>query len=133
MHFHPIKTLTQHARGIAGGFLAALLLSACASAPVAPTESLNDARSAIENAEQAEARQYAAAELEAAHAQLKSAEEAVSTERMTDAERLALQSRVSAELATARTEAAKATAINREMERSAEALREEMRRQGDQQ
>lgn len=133
MTFHPIKTLTQHYRAIAGGLLAALLLSACASAPVAPTESLNDARSAIEDAEQADARQHAPAELEEAQAQLRAAEEAVSAERMTEAERLAEQARVSAALAKARTEEAKAADINRQMERSAEALREEMRRGGDQQ
>jgi hypothetical protein len=52
---------------------------------------------------------------------------------MTRAEQLALQSRVAAELATARTEAAKAEAINREMGRATDALDEEMRRQGDQQ
>jgi hypothetical protein len=39
---------------------------------------------------------------------------------------------VTAELALARTEATKATEINREMQRSADALDEEMQRQGDQ-
>ncbi|WP_341939094.1 DUF4398 domain-containing protein [Marinimicrobium sp. C2-29] len=133
MSFTPIRILTQHSRALVGGLLTALLLSACASAPVAPTESLNNARGAIENAEQAEARQYAPAELEEAQAQLTAAERAVSEERMLEAERLAEQARVSAALAKARTEEAKAAAINRQMERSAEALREEMRRGGDQQ
>jgi hypothetical protein len=49
------------------------------------------------------------------------------------AEQLAQESRISAELAFARTESAKATEINREMSRSAEALRDEMRRTGEQQ
>ncbi|GGC75859.1 DUF4398 domain-containing protein [Marinobacter halophilus] len=112
---------------------ATLTLVACASAPVPPTESLNMAREAITNAEQAEARRYAGAELEEANRHLDAATKAAAAERMTEADRLAKQAVVAAELAMARTEAAKATEINREMGRGAEALDEEMRRQGDQQ
>ncbi|MHA7808910.1 MAG: DUF4398 domain-containing protein [Marinobacter adhaerens] len=112
---------------------AALTLVACASAPLPPTESLNGARDAIASAEQAEARQYAGAELEEANRHLAAAVKAVEEERMTEADRLAKQARVAAELAVARTEAAKAAAINLEMGRGAEALDEEMQRQGDQQ
>lgn len=112
-------------------FLATLTLAACASAPLPPTESLNMARDAIASAEQAEARRYAAAELEEANRHLVAANEAVAAERMTEADRLAKQARIAAELAIARTEAAKAAEINREMERGAEALEEEMQRQGD--
>lgn len=113
--------------------LAALTLVACASAPLPPTESLNMASDAIANAEQAEARRYAGAELEEANRHLAEANKAVAAERMTEADRLAKQARVAAELAIARTEAAKAAEINREMGRGAEALDEEMQRQGDQQ
>jgi hypothetical protein len=48
------------------------------------------------------------------------------------ANRYAEQSTLTAELATARTEAAKAQAVNAEMNRSADALIEEMQRTGDQ-
>lgn len=113
--------------------LATLTLVACASAPLPPTESLNMASDAIANAEQAEARRYAGAELEEANRHLAEANKAVAAERMTEADRLAQQARVAAELAIARTEAAKAAEINREMGRGAEALDEEMQRQGDQQ
>ncbi|MCG2580731.1 MAG: DUF4398 domain-containing protein [Marinobacter sp.] len=114
-------------------FFATVILVACASAPLPPTESLNAARDAIAQAEQAEARRYAGAELEEANRHLAAADQAVEEERMTEADRLAQQARVTAELAMARTEAAKAAAINREMGRGAEALDEEMQRQGDQQ
>ena len=111
-----------------------MLLGACASTrPVPPTESLNAARQAIANAEQSDARQFASAELNEARERLSQAERAVTVENMIMAEHLAQQSRVSAELASARTESAKAEEINREMSRSAEALRDEMRRTGDQQ
>jgi len=51
---------------------------------------------------------------------------------MTEADQLAKQSRVAARLAMARTEAAKAAEINREMGRGADALDVEMGRQGEQ-
>ncbi|RRQ21341.1 DUF4398 domain-containing protein [Thiohalobacter thiocyanaticus] len=113
--------------------VAFVLLSACASAPLAPTASLNAAREAIASAEQAGARQYAGAELDEAQQKLIKAEGYVNNEKMIDAERFAQQSLVAAELASARTEAAKAEEINREMGRGADALIEEMRRTGDQQ
>ncbi len=110
----------------------AALLTACASAPLPPTESLNAARDAIARAEQSDARQYAGAELEEARAQLVMAEKAVAKESMTEADQLAKQARVAARLAMARTQAAKAAEINREMGRGADALDVEMGRQGEQ-
>lgn len=122
-----------NARQVITLLIATLILTACATAQLPPTEALNAARDAIENAEQAQARQYAGAELEEANQHLMAANKAVEDERMVEAERLARQARVAAELAIARTEAAKAAEINREMGRGAEALDEEMQRQGDQQ
>ncbi|WLD57210.1 DUF4398 domain-containing protein [Salinispirillum sp. LH 10-3-1] len=133
MNHLPITGFISRSYRLGIGLLAAVLLTACASTPNSPVESLNAARSAITSAEQAEARQYAPADLEEARAQLKMAEEAVLAEEMLKAERLAIQSRLAAELAMARTEATKATAINQEMERSSDALEEEMKRQGTQQ
>ena len=52
---------------------------------------------------------------------------------MMQAERFAQQSRVQAELASARTDEAKAAAVNKEMERGADALTEEMKRAGESQ
>lgn len=128
-----IKRAAERARYLVILLVAPLFLAACASAPEPPTESLNAAKDAIASAEQAEARQYAGAELEEANRHLTAAEEAAEAEEMTEADRLAKQARIAAELAIARTEAAKAEEINREMERSVEALEEEMRRQGEQQ
>ncbi|WP_347330915.1 DUF4398 domain-containing protein [Marinimicrobium locisalis] len=118
-------------RGYLGLALAVILVSACATAPVAPTAALVEARDAIASAEQAGARQHAGAELDEAQQKLVAAEEAVSNERMAEAERLAREAAVVAELASARTESAKAAEINREMGRSADALDEEMKRTGD--
>lgn len=121
-------------RGALGMVMAIMLLGACAAAVApAPVASMTAAREAIADAEQAGARQHAGAELDEAQEKLMMAERAVSDEEMSDAERFARESAVVAQLASARTESAKAAEINREMGRSSDALVEEMRRTGDQQ
>ena len=108
-----------------------LFLSACSSKPVAPDSAMAAAHNAIANAEQSDARQYAGAELDEARHQLAQAEMAVRQEEMGQAEIYAQRSRVSAELASARTEQAKAKALNEELDRGAKALLEEMERAGE--
>jgi hypothetical protein len=110
------------------GLVAVLTLVACASTPPAPTANLVAARSAIADAEKAGAGQYASQELTEARAKLAAAENAVGEKNMAVADRLALQSRVEANLASARTGAAKAAVVNDEMKRSNDALVEEMQR-----
>lgn len=133
MHLHVTGILTRFSRNALLLLAATLFIAACASVPEAPVSTLDEARSAIASAEQAGARQYAGAELDEAQQKLIRAEESVENEKMVDAERYAQQATTLATLATARTESAKATEINREMERSIDALIEEMRRQGDDQ
>ena len=125
----PRGSLCCSALGLTG---AILLATGCASTPLAPTRSLDAARTAISNAERADAGRYAAAELGEARQKLASADSAVKAETMVVAEQFAEQSRVEAELASARTEAAKAAAVNKEMRLGADALSEEMQRAGDQ-
>jgi hypothetical protein len=105
-----------------------MVLTACASTPPAPTESLKAAQQAIAVAEQADAGRYAAGELSEARAELTSANAAVSDAHMTVAERLADQSRTEAQLAFARTSYVKAQAVNDEMTRSNGALIQELQR-----
>lgn len=135
MHESIRNQLSRRVRLASGLALTAVILGGCASTPSVPppTASMDAARQAIASAEQSDARQFASAELDEARQRLNGAERAITAEDMIMAERLAQQSRVSAELASARTESAKAEEINREMRRSAEALRDEMRRTGDQQ
>jgi Domain of unknown function (DUF4398) len=109
-----------------------MLAAACASTPPAPDASLNAAKMAISNAERADASHYAGAELGEARQKLALADGAVLKPDMILAERLAQEARVEAELAFARTEAAKATAVNDEMARGADALMEELDRAGGQ-
>ena len=119
---------------VAAGLTGALMLvTACASVPPELTASLDAAKVAIANAEKADASHYAGAELSEAREKLALADGAVKDESMIQAERLAQQSRVEAELASARTAAAKAEAVNEELSRGTDALVEEMDRAGDQQ
>jgi hypothetical protein len=111
--------------GLAVGLLA---IGACASAPPAPAPSLQAARTAIETAEKADAGRYAAVELGEARKRLASAEASVGEEKMFLAHRLAQESRAQAELAFAKTAAAKANEVNDEMKRSTETLIDEMKR-----
>lgn len=112
---------------------ALLLVAGCASAPMAPTASIDEAKLAIQAAERNDASRYAASELDEARQKLVQADKAVAAEDMISAGRFAEESTVAANLAAARTEATKAVAINEEMGRGAEALLEEMQRAGDQQ
>ncbi|HEX9853324.1 MAG TPA: DUF4398 domain-containing protein [Woeseiaceae bacterium] len=112
---------------------AMLLFAGCATAPMAPTASLNEAKLAIQAAEKNDASHYAGAELDEARQKLIQADKAVVSEDMVRAKQLAQESTVTAKLAAARTEATKAKAVNDEMSRGADALIEEMQRAGDQQ
>lgn len=135
MHQLTRNATRRRVRLALGLALTAVLLGGCASTPSVPppTHHIDAARQAIASAEQSDARQFAGAELDEARQHLTRAERAFAANDMVAAERLAKQSRVAAELASARTEAAKAEEINRQMRRSADALRDEMRRTGDQQ
>lgn len=108
-----------------------MLVGACASTPPAPESALDAARVAISNAEKAEAGRFAGAELGEAREKLALADTATRDENMVMAERLARESQVQAELASARTAAAKAATVNEEMGRGADALAEEMQRAGE--
>lgn len=110
-----------------------LLVAACASEPPAPTASLNKAKLAIEVAEQGDASHYAGAELDEARQKLAAADKDVLAKNMVLASRHAEESTATAELASAKTEAVKAQAVNDELTRGVDALTEELKRTGDQQ
>jgi ABC-type uncharacterized transport system auxiliary subunit len=112
---------------VATGLAGLLMITACASTP-APTAQLQAAQQAIASAERADASRHAAVELAAAQARLASANTAVQAEEMEAAARLADESRVEADLATARTASVKARMVNDEMKRSTGTLIDEMQR-----
>lgn len=113
---------------LVGVLVGALALGACASTPQPPSRALQAAESAIATAEQARVADYASAELTLAREKLAAARSAVRNEEMLQAEYLAEESRVHAELASARAEEIKAKAVNDEMQKSIDTLKQEMQR-----
>ena len=105
-----------------------VMLSACASVPPAPTQQLQAAELAISTAEKAGVADYASPELTEARNNLRAAEAAVVAEDMVGAQRLAERARLDAELATAKSDAAKAKVVNDEMRKSIDTLKQEMQR-----
>ncbi len=104
------------------------LSAACASTPPAPDASLQAAEQSITAAERLDAGHSAPGELGEARSKLAAAKVAVEAGRMASAERLALQSRAAAELASAKTAAVKALAVNAEMKSSNAAMLDELNR-----
>jgi hypothetical protein len=107
---------------------AVLLVAACASTPPEPTVALKAAEQAIATADQTRVADAASPELNEARQKLTAAQSAAQDKHMVEAERLAFESRVDAELASAKSEALKAQAVNDEMKRGTEALTQEMDR-----
>jgi hypothetical protein len=130
---NPNLITRMHLRSLIAAIGTAMVLAACASTPPAPTAALDAAQIAISNAEKAEAGQYAAGQLAEARDRLSSANSAVAANHMIVAERLANESRAEAELASAATAAVKAQAVNAQMQRSNQNLKDELQRNtGDQ-
>lgn len=113
---------------LAAAAIAGLLtLTACAT-PKPPTEALQAAELAITSAEQARVADYASPELGEAREKLAAARNAVQKEEMTLAEHLAEQSKVDAELASAKADVARAQEVNNEMLKSTDVMKQEMQR-----
>lgn len=105
-----------------------LALTACLSSPLPPTQQMQAAQLAITSAEQERVADYAPQDLRHAHDKLAAARVAIQQEDMERAARLAEESRVSAELATAITARMKAKAINDDMQQNINALQREILR-----
>jgi len=134
-HFVHIKNLKANRRSSALliNIAASLTLAACTSTPP-PIEAIKASEDAITTADQALATEYAAPELNEAREKLNAARKQVKQENNEAAKRLAEESRIDAELALAKSDAAKAKAVNDELKKSITAMKEEMQRKtGDQQ
>jgi len=114
---------------------AGLLLSACASDPVPPTAELQSAEAALDRAQEAGAAQVAGPEMRAAIEHLTAAKVKAAGDKeddMVDARRLAQKSEADSELALAKSEEAKAEAVNQQIKEGIEALRAESMRKMEQ-
>lgn len=115
---------------VAAAVAGLLVLGGCAS-PQPPSAELQAAELAITSAEQARVADYASPELGQARDKLAAARVAVQEKKMVEARRLAEQSQLDAQLATARAEATKAKLVNDEMLKSTESMKQEMQRTTD--
>jgi hypothetical protein len=128
MNMHAFSPLPARSRlHTAVALIGVVLLAGCASTPP-PTASLQAAQQAIARAEQNEAGRYAPEQLAEARVQLATANTAVTQDKMIAAKQMAEQSRVEADLASAKTADVKANAVNDEMRHSTATLVEEMQR-----
>jgi len=103
-------------------------LCACASSPDRPFQDLARAEASIEQADQTGAREYGAAELDAAREKLARARAAADNDENVAASRYAREAAVDAELATAITRNRKAELAVEELNKSIETLRQEIAR-----
>ena len=126
---HPsIRAIRGSPRFVALSVTGLLVIAGCATAPEPPTQALQAAESAIASAEQARVADYASSELTTARTKLASANVAALENRMVDAEYLAIESRAHSEVALARADELKAKAVNDDMQRSIDTLKQEMQR-----
>jgi hypothetical protein len=105
-----------------------LLLAACASTPLPPTQEISAAEQSLTDAEQARVAEYALPEMQRAREQLSDSRAAVLQEDMVLAKRLAEQASMNIKLAAAKAELAKAEEVNNEMTKNIDVLKEEMQR-----
>jgi hypothetical protein len=105
-----------------------LMASAAFAGPPIPTTNLQAAQLAIANAERVDAATLAGVELGEARGKLAAAQSAVEDKKMIVAAQYADEARVVAELAAAKSGAAKAKTVNDGIERSTATLIEEMQR-----
>lgn len=128
MASYPTQNARPHGRaGTVLSLTSVLLLAACASAPTQPA-AVRAAEQAIAAVDQTVRADLSSPELIEAREKLNAARHAAAHGRMGDAERFALESQVNTELASARSEAARARALNEELKRSAQTLMEELQR-----
>jgi hypothetical protein len=112
----------------------ALALSACAAAPLLPTESMQAADIAIATADGEKAAEFAPVELNAARDRIGRARVAVAKDPEEKdvmlARRLANEAQADAELASAKARLARAAAVNAELQNNINTLRDELKRTG---
>jgi hypothetical protein len=126
--------LSAHDRWYRAGRTAALcvsgtlLVAACASTPPEPVVALHAAEQAIATADRARVADSMSPELNEAREKLTAAQAEVAAQHMVQADRLAQESRVDAELASAKIDADKEMAVNVEMQKGTDTMSQEMQR-----
>jgi hypothetical protein len=124
----PLKTMTTSRRRLRLALPVLLLAVAAFAGDPPPTANLQAAEQAIANAERVDAATLAGVELGEARGKLAAAHTAVADKKMIVAAQFADEARAEAELAAAKSGAAKAQTVNKDIERSTATLIDEMQR-----
>jgi len=103
-------------------------LIGCASTPPEPTVAMKAAEQAIAVADRQRVSDSVSPELSEARDKLTAAHLAIQDKHMTEADQLAQEARIDAELASAKIDARKAQVVNDEMQHSTDTLNQEMNR-----
>ncbi len=106
----------------------AALLTGCGASPVPPTEQINSAEMALNEARNSDALNLAGLELRRAQDGLEKAKQAVQQKEFVSARRLAKQAEIDAKLAEAKSEAVMARKAAQDMRDSIQTLQEEINR-----
>ena len=121
-----IKRITSRAAVAAALFIAVTALSACSSQGPKPDDALVRAKSAVDQAATAGSAQYAAVDLNNAVTKLQGANEAETKGNYKQARYLAEESQSDAELALAKTQAAKADEGAKQVQKGNQALQNQV-------
>jgi pyruvate kinase len=108
--------------------LGCALVSGCATQGKRPTEELTKARTVVEQADKGNAQRYAAADLQRAHDEMTSADNAANNKKYDDARRLAENAEVDADLAMARANSGEAQRALQDIQQGIETLKHEANR-----
>ena len=124
----PLKKMITSRRRLRLALPALLLAATAFASDPPPTANLQAAEQAIANAERVDAATLAGVELGEARGKLAAAHTAVDDKKMIVAAQFADEARAEAELAAAKSGAAKAQTVNKDIERSTATLIDEMQR-----
>lgn len=121
-----IKPVTSRSAIAIVMFIAAIALSGCGSPAPRPDNALVRAKTAVDQATTADSQQYAAVDLNNAESKLQTANEAESKGNYKRARYLAEEAQVDAELALAKTQAAKAEEAAKQVQQGNQALQNQV-------
>lgn len=121
------KLFFSKAHVVSTAAVISLFFAACSSTPP-PNSQITAAETAIKHAEQAQVVDYASPELVEARQNLAAAKTEITEKNMTTAARLAQKAQLNADLAAAKTSVVKAKAVNDELQKGTNAVKQELQR-----
>ncbi len=120
------KSILSSKTPVIGALLASLVLAACSSAAAKPDDAMVRAKTAVDQATSAGSAQYAAMDLNSAQSELQTANAAETKGDYKQARYMAEDAEADAELALAKTQAAKAAEAAKQVRQGNQALQDQV-------